>query len=524
MIVQNQTQLPPEITPEACRQYTKTLENPNNIKPSLTFGNIGRFCYARGLEFWHLGNTKKIAEALKKHYDGQNLSAADIAFFSKRVVKELEFVDQATLDQAQFHTPHTHVQQQLSKLALLKGNGTPPSSPNAQASGSKTAGQDSAGQGSASGVQTQGQASGSQALASAVLANVAQQVQAQSAQIQSSNGSGSGSASGSASSSALGSDSAGAVDSVGSDDTASAVRDRRVRSRRASTSDALDVGVSGRRGRGRRSSETDVQALAQANLAAQANAQAQSVAEGSGSSRPLARRIHKIDRTSIQYEVQQKLAKKLFTPAERKVHQQEKNSLQKQLAKKGTEQEKIEFIKSCLKEKSSYHRYVQDCKDFIQKLLDAGKNAEVLVAFGEGQLQLDKNKADDEIQRGLIQIRMDQGVPAFEDVKVVAKFLEAALKDGKKAEALKVLGDLPLMAQLALLEIISDEYVDLLIEDMKESYIHMNNFDDKQKEKGNNLTVMQVRYTFFTYLETHKDDADVGARIRKLIDALDPKA
>lgn len=450
MIVQNQQQLPPEITPEACREYTKALPNPNNIKPSLTFGNIGRFCYARGLEFWHLGNTKRIAEALKKHYEGHNLSAADIAFFSKRVVKELDFVDQATLDQAQFHTPHTHVQQQLSKLALLKGNITPPSSPNAQSAGSRSSRQDSAGNGSA------------QDASVLARAQAALQSQAQS-QAQSANGSGSGSASGSA----LGSDSVGAVDSVGSDDTALAPRRRRERSRRASTSDALDVEVSAQRGRGRgrRSSETDVQALAQANLAAQANAQAQSVAQGSGSSRPHVRPLHKINRESVQYEVQKVYAQKLLTPADRR-----------EAPKRSTE------------------------------------------------LALDQAKLTDAAQIALIQKALDKGKPDIEHVKAIAKFLEAALKDGKKAEVLKVLGDLPIMAQLALLEVISDEYVDLVIEDMKESYIHMNNFDDSQKEKGNGLTVMQVRYTIFTYLEVHKDDAVVGPRYKKLIDALDPKA
>ena len=112
---------------------------------------------------------------------------------------------------------------------------------------------------------------------------------------------------------------------------------------------------------------------------------------------------------------------------------------------------------------------------------------------------------------------------SFLDVKYEYDY-KLALKDGKKAEVLKVLGDLPIMAQLALLEVISDEYVDLVVEDMKESYIHMNNFNDSDKEKGNGLTVMQVRYTIFTYLEVNKDDAVVGARYKKLIDALDPKA
>jgi len=129
-VVANQAQ-PALITPEKCHAYTTSLPNPRNLKPTFSFDNICRFMWARYFEFVNGGNAKKIAEELKKLYEANNksLTAEDIHFFSKRVIKHCDFVSKEDANEAIHRTPLKHIQQQFSKIALSKQDQVPPPPP-----------------------------------------------------------------------------------------------------------------------------------------------------------------------------------------------------------------------------------------------------------------------------------------------------------------------------------------------------------------------------------------------------------
>lgn len=119
-VVANQAQVPENITGEWCHAYSKALENPRNIKPTFSFANVRRFVWARYFEFLHVGNVVRIAQELKQLYKDEKLTAQDIHFFRRDVVRLCTFLSKEAMQEATHHTALTHIKNALAKLALSK--------------------------------------------------------------------------------------------------------------------------------------------------------------------------------------------------------------------------------------------------------------------------------------------------------------------------------------------------------------------------------------------------------------------